>query len=103
MKDLGKRIKQARIRAGITQEYVAEAVGVSRTAVTRWEQGEIEPTLGHLAALAGLLGVTADHLLGLEPGPADAIPPLTDGALDALWTFVWEIRKDNGTSKGEER
>ena len=103
MKDLGKRIKQARIRAGITQENVAEIVGVSRTAVTRWEQGEIEPRLDHLAALAGLFGVTADHLLGLEPGQREAAPELSDEALAALWTFVREARKENGQSKGENR
>ena len=103
MKDLGKRIKQARIRAGITQEYVAEIVGVSRTAVTRWEQGEIEQRLDHLAALAGLFGVTADHLLGLEPGPASREPPLTEGALNALWAFVREIRKTYEAPKGEDR
>ncbi|MBR6950750.1 MAG: helix-turn-helix transcriptional regulator [Oscillospiraceae bacterium] len=103
MISLGKRIRQARVRAGFTQENVAEIVGVSRTAVTRWEKGEIGPKLDHLAALAVLFGVTADHLLGLEPGCTDALPELTDGAMIALWTFVREVRKENHETKGEDK
>ena len=100
MKDLGKRIRQARMTAGFTQEHVAESVGVSRTAVTRWETGEIEPKLDHLAALAQLFGVTSDHLLGLEPGSPE-LPPLSDGALGALWTLIHELNKEKDVLKGE--
>jgi len=42
---LGKRIRLARERAGLTQEAMAEAIGVSRTAVARWETGDNEPKL----------------------------------------------------------
>ena len=63
---VGKRIRQARVLAGLTQEQLAEKIGVSRTAVVRWEAAETEPTLEHLLALATSLRVSADYLLGID-------------------------------------
>lgn len=39
MQGFGKRLKQAREQAGFTQEQLAEDVGVTRQAISRWEQG----------------------------------------------------------------
>ena len=63
---VGKRIRQARVLAGLTQEQLAEKIGVSRTAIVRWESAETEPTLEHLISLTKLLHVSADYLLGLD-------------------------------------
>lgn len=89
---LGRRIKQAREQAGLTQEKLAERIGVSRTAISRFELGEIEPSVRNLAALAKELGVTSDYLLGL-PLPAP-IPggELTPGEAEALWEFVRRVK-----------
>ena len=61
---VGKRIKLARELAGMTQEKLAEIVGVSRTAVVRWESGETDPTIDHLIEMTKVLRVSADFLLG---------------------------------------
>ncbi len=61
---VGKRIKLARELAGMTQEKLAEIVGVSRTAVVRWESGETDPTIDHLIEMTKVLKVSADFLLG---------------------------------------
>lgn len=61
---VGKRIKLARELAGLTQEKLAEIIGVSRTAIVRWESGETDPTIDHLIAMTKVLKVSADYLLG---------------------------------------
>lgn len=51
----------------LTQEDVAEAVGVSRQAVAKWESGETIPDLDKCRLLAELFGVTLDDLANYEP------------------------------------
>lgn len=63
---LGERIKSHRQRCGLSQEKVAEAVGVSRQAVTKWETGQSMPSTENLFRLAALFGTSADLLL--DPG-----------------------------------
>lgn len=62
-KSLGEVLKDHRTRCGITQEFVAEQLGVSRQAVSKWENGTSEPTTSNLLALAKLFGVSAEELL----------------------------------------
>ena len=47
----------------MTQEFVAESLGVSRQAVSKWETGETDPTMSNLVLLAQLYGVTLAELL----------------------------------------
>ena len=47
----------------MTQEFVAESVGVSRQAVSKWERGDSDPSTSNLLALAKLFGVSAEELL----------------------------------------
>jgi len=61
--NLGEALKARRAAAGYTQEYVAEALGVSRQAVSKWENGTSEPSTANLMALAKLYGVPVDELL----------------------------------------
>lgn len=60
---LGETIKAHRQRCQMTQEFVAEAVGVSRQAVSKWESGASDPSTGNLIALAKLFGVSPGELL----------------------------------------
>lgn len=62
-----KNLKSARIKAGMTQEQIASAVGVAVTTYSNWELGKREPNVLKIKALAKALGVTGDYLLGLEP------------------------------------
>lgn len=69
-RSLAQAIQQERTRCGMTQEYVAQAVGVSRQAVSKWERGESEPSTSNLIALARLFGIEAGQLLnGLDQPP----------------------------------
>ena len=58
---LGERLRENRARCRISQE--AEALGVSRQAVSKWENGTSDPSTANLIALAKLYGVSAEELL----------------------------------------
>lgn len=60
---LGEVLKAHRTRCKMTQEFVAEAIGVSRQAVSKWEQGASDPSTSNLFALAKLYGVSPEALL----------------------------------------
>ena len=92
MIQLGSRIRQARDRAGLTQEQLAERIGVSRTAIARYESGEIEPKLHNLAAIAVVLNVSCDELLGVRP--VSSVLSLSPAAANALEVFIREIEKE---------
>lgn len=62
-KTLGEIIKQHRIECKMTQEFVAEAIGVSRQAVSKWESGISDPSTSNLIALAKLFNISADSLI----------------------------------------
>lgn len=64
--ELGERIKQARQKAHLSQEKVAEIIGVSRQAVTKWESGQSAPNTENLFRLAEILGITVDQLIAPE-------------------------------------
>ena len=62
-KSLGEVIKQRRRECKMTQEFVADAIGVSRQAVSKWESGASDPSTSNLSAPAKLFGTTAEEML----------------------------------------
>ena len=62
---LGERIKEQRKKSGLSQERVAELVGVSRQSVTKWESGQSAPSTENLFKLAEIFGTTVDMLLDI--------------------------------------
>ena len=60
---LGEALKEHRTRCQMTQEFVAEHLGVSRQAVSKWESGASDPSTANLLALAKLYGISAEDLL----------------------------------------
>jgi len=72
---LGDRIREQRQRAGMSQEKVAELVGVSRQAVAKWESGQSAPNTENLFKLADIFGTKVDLLLekGEGQSPAEQI------------------------------
>ena len=70
---LGEVLKEHRVRCKMTQEFVAETLGVSRQAVSKWETGTADPSTSNLLALAKLFGVSAEELLqSVEKSAPDA-------------------------------
>lgn len=69
------RLAELRRAHGLSQEELAEKLGVSRQAISKWERAESSPDTDNLIALAQLYGVSLDVLLGLQlprtPDPED--------------------------------
>ena len=61
--NLAEKLREHRVRCKMTQEFVAESLGVSRQAVSKWESGASDPSTSNLLALAKLYGVSAEELL----------------------------------------
>lgn len=62
-RSLGEALKEHRTQCKMTQEFVAEQLGVSRQAVSKWENGTSDPSTSNLLALAKLFGISAEELL----------------------------------------
>ena len=62
-KSLGETLKEHRTNCKMTQEFVAESLGVSRQAVSKWENGASDPSTSNLIALAKLYKVSVEELL----------------------------------------
>lgn len=78
-----------RRRAGYTQEALAEALGVSRQAVGKWESGQALPEAATLLTLADLLNCTLDQLMRerLTDGEPEPALPLEEGEDTG---YIWE-------------
>ena len=66
MEHIGQKIKDLRKKADLTQDRLADYLGVSAQAVSKWELGQTAPDLSLIAPLCRVLGVTADELLGID-------------------------------------
>ncbi len=64
--NLGKRIADARHDTGLTQKDLADKVGVTAQAVSKWERGNACPDISILDEVADALGVSLPSLLGIE-------------------------------------
>ena len=69
---LGEKIAQLRRKNGWSQEELADKMGVSRQAVSKWESNQTTPDLERILRLSSLFGVTIDYLL--KDGAAPEIP-----------------------------
>ena len=64
---LAANISSLRKEAGLTQQQLAEHMGVSKASVSKWETGQSLPDLTLIPQLAIFFGVTTDKLLGYDP------------------------------------
>lgn len=73
---IGSNIQSRRRMMGLTQEQLAERLGVARQTVAKWEAGDSAPDLEHAGALAEALDVSLDVLVGYDPqGTGLPMPP----------------------------
>lgn len=66
MDNFGERLRLVRHFRRMTQEELAESIGVSRTAVSNWETGFAHPSVDVLIPIKKALNVNLDYLLGLK-------------------------------------
>lgn len=82
-----EKIFNQRKLKGMSQEELAEKVGVSRQAVSKWETGEAQPEITKLKALADVFGVTIDFLLDDSKSTFTAAPEAKPDAIDRMLSY----------------
>lgn len=82
---MGSKLAQARRKHNLTQEQLAEQLGVTRQAVSRWESDTAYPETDKIVRMSQLLGVSCDWLLRDEEDGSDGAAP-SGGAAPALVT-----------------
>ena len=98
---LGKRIMRHRKQLNLTQDQLAEQLGVTAQAVSKWENDLSCPDIAMLPKLSRIFGITTDQLLGTAPEHVEApvfqgeVVEETDNAGNVGWEFHWD-----GSRKG---
>ena len=97
---LQENIYQLRKSKGMSQEELAEKVGVTRQAVSKWEMGASVPELDTLVALANCFGVTTDYMLSEDAPQQESPQPQRQDWLDRLPGFIGKLFKRFGWLAG---
>lgn len=82
---IGENIKRLRKAKSVTQEQIAEVLGISVTAVSKWERGETYPDITLLFPLAHYFEVTLDELMGYDEERVQAEIAATLSEYRSLW------------------
>jgi len=85
---LGETILKHRQARGLSQEKLAEQVGVSRQAVSKWEVGDAIPDTDKLIPLARALGITVDELLGNVPEEEEVQEEAAESPVSGQYTYT---------------
>lgn len=86
---IGERIKHHRKELGLTQEQLAERIGVSAQAVSKWENNLSCPDISILPDLADMFGITTDELLGKQEAVHVAEPIKEPKKNHFEWQWKW--------------
>jgi SOS-response transcriptional repressor LexA len=106
MKEMNERLAELRAAAKLTQNTVAKTVGVSRAAVTQWENGLTKPKGEYIHALAKLYGCTTGYILHGEDSEIGNVTPASIGLRKipiisyvqaGCWTESIECRSMDGS------
>ena len=97
---LSEKLQSLRKDAGLSQEALAEQLGVTRQAVSKWETGEGKPDIDNLLPLAKLLGTTVDYLLDDSAADPRAAAPHTPPQPQSVGRELWEQLKAFGRRWG---
>lgn len=102
---MGKRIAAGRKSLGLTQDQMAEKLGVTAQAVSKWENDQSCPDIAMIPRLAELFGISTDELLGVqrqEVHPAQLVDPGEEQEPEGIhfqggnWEMQWDGDRKNG-------
>ncbi len=101
MMNFNDNLKYWRVKRGFTQEMLAEALGISRQAVAKWETGAGVPDVRHLLKLCETLSVSADRLLK-DSGGCSAKEDGSSADMDSVAAFLLRASKVTYAGYGKE-
>lgn len=93
MMEIGNQIKQLRLRKGITQEALAQHLGVTAQAVSKWERNAATPDIGMLPEISAYFGITIDELFALSD----------ETRMERIQNMLWDVRFLNPADVENER
>lgn len=96
-----KKLRHLRKSQGLTQQDIADYIGISRPAYTRYETGEREPDNDTLKKLADIFGVTVDYLLDRDSTPLN-LPSNLEPASVIYLPIVGKVAAGNGCYAQED-
>lgn len=91
--EIGNQIKALRLRRGITQEAMAQRLGITPQAVSKWERGAATPDIGMLPTISAYFGVTIDELFALSDHTR----------MERIQNMIWDVRIFNPADAENER
>jgi transcriptional regulator with XRE-family HTH domain len=105
--EFGERLREAREKAGLTQQQLAAQAGLQRTSITNIERGRQKVGLHQLVVFAGVLGLEPAALLpdgdpDLEDLVAEAARPSLPTSAEERQFAVSVLRNNRGAKRGEE-
>ena len=68
------RIKELRIAKGVTQEELAKVLNVKKAAISKYENGRVDPSINVLKLAAKYFDVPVDYIIGTDPASTPALP-----------------------------
>ena len=80
--EIGNQIKSLRLRRGITQEEMAQHLGVTPQAVSKWERGVATPDIALLPNISAYFGVSIDELFALSD----------ETRMERIQNMLWDVR-----------
>lgn len=98
--NIGTKIKELRRRDGRTQEALAEALGVTNQAVSRWESGGSYPDMEIVPAIANYFHVSIDELFGYQNDREERIKRILEKAKNQIHMQGTILEKDCGNYEG---
>lgn len=93
--DFGKRLKQLRTQAGMTQLQLAERIGVTKSVISFYELQERSPSPDVLIKLSRIFRVSTDYLLGLERNNTIDVSGLKESDVALLRALADSLRKND--------
>lgn len=86
------RLRELRLAQGMKQADIARELNVARTAISKYETGQLDLGSGTICRLCEIFGCTADYLLGRSPVPSPELTPEEEALLLAWRSAPPEIR-----------
>lgn len=97
MVDFGERLKELRIKHGLTQQQVADRIWVNKATISAYELSARLPSYEVLIKLSSLFGVSTDYLLGVDhqsfSNAAIDVSGLTEKQIKLLQKLIEELRQ----------